>query len=233
MKFASNVLRFLAVVLAVGTLVAFFFPFVDVAVSDKTATLNGLQCAMGGDLSDTLGAGMETFKGGYFFGAFVFVILTALSMVLGLVSKKKGWNGTALVTGVLASILLVVFIADDPVAYVDMGRVAGATLSYTLFMLLAVIGSIASVVVCAAGVLAHDAVVCKETGDLTILKKIFKFLREYKSELKKVVWPGPRSVVKNTLVVLGFCAVALLIIWLVDLGLGELFELCFGNNASA
>ena len=89
MKFASNVLRVLAVLLAVGTLVAFFFPFVDVAVSDKTATLNGLQCAMGGDLSETLGAGMETFKGGYFFGAFVFVILTALTMVLGLVSKKK------------------------------------------------------------------------------------------------------------------------------------------------
>ena len=228
MKMVSNLLRVLAVLLAVGTFVAFLFPFVDVAVSDKTATLNGLQCALGGDLSNELGAGMETFKGGYFFGALVFVLLTAASMVVGFFSKKKGWNGTALVTGVLASILLVVFIADDPVAYVDMGGVAGATLSYTLFMLLAVIGSIASVVVCAAGVLAHDAVVCKESGELTIPKKIFKFLREYKSELKKVVWPGPRSVVKNTLVVLGFCAVALLIIWLVDLGLGELFELCFG-----
>ena len=61
MKFVSNFLRVLAVVLAVGTLVAFFFPFVDVTVSEANATLNGLQCAMGGDLSEQLGAGMTTF----------------------------------------------------------------------------------------------------------------------------------------------------------------------------
>ena len=233
MKFASNILRVLAVVLAVGTLVAFFFlPFVNVTVSDKAATLNGLQCALGGDLSDVFGAGMETNKGGYYFGALIFLGLTALSMVLGLVSKKKGWNGTALVTGVLASILLVVFAADTPGSYVDMGPMVGiAKIAYTKYMLLTVIACVATVVVCTAGVLARDAVICKETGALTIPQRIFKFLREYKSELKKVVWPGPRSVVKNTLVVLAFCAVVLVIIWLADAGLGELFNLCFGNNA--
>lgn len=230
MKIVSKFLRVLAAVLAVGTLVAFFFPFVTVTVSDTSATLNGLQCVFGGDLSETFGAGMETFKGGYFFGAFVLVVLAAVSMVMGLVSKKKGWNGTALVTGVLASILLVVFICNAPGSYVDAGRIVGATLTYKLFMTLAVIGNLASVVVCTAGVLVHDAVVCKETGALTIPRKVMKFFREYKSELKKVVWPGPRSVIKNTLVVLGFCAVALVIIWLVDWGLGELFDLCFGVN---
>lgn len=236
MKFAGMILRVLAVVLAVGTLVAFFFPFVEVAVSpDKTATLNGLECVFGGDLSDLYGIdGMITFKGGYFFGAFVLVALTAVSMVLGLVSKKKGWNGAALVTGVLASILLVVFYTNHPIDYVDMGRLVFSrfsyTLSYTPIMLAAMIGSIASVVVCTAGVLVHDAVVCKETGELTIPQKVFKFLREYKSELKKVVWPAPRSVFKNTLVVLGFCAVALVLIWLMDWGLGELFDLCFRKN---
>ncbi|MBR6549444.1 MAG: preprotein translocase subunit SecE [Clostridia bacterium] len=111
-----------------------------------------------------------------------------------------------------------------------MGRVFGATLTYTAIFTAAVIGGIASVVVCIAGVLVKDAVECKETGRLPILKRVVKFLREYKSELKKVVWPGPRSVVKNTLVVLGFCGIALLLIWLVDLGLRELFELCFKTN---
>ena len=228
MKMVGNLLRVLAVILAVGTLVSFAFPFVNLAVSDKTATLNGLQIALGGDLSEQLGAGMETFKGGYFFGALVFIALTAISMAVGLFSKKKGWNGTALVTGVLASILMVVFIANNPVDYVDLGRVVADSITYTFYMVAAVIGCVASVVVCAGGVLAKDAAVCKETGELTIPRKVLKFLREYKSELKKVVWPGPRSVVKNTLVVLGFCAIALALIWLVDMGLGGLFELCFG-----
>ncbi|MBQ6818333.1 MAG: preprotein translocase subunit SecE [Clostridia bacterium] len=80
---------------------------------------------------------------------------------------------------------------------------------------------------CIVAILVKDAVACKESGELTIPKKLVKFLREYKSELKKVVWPGPRSVIKNTLVVLAVCAAALLLIWLVDLGLGELFDLCF------
>lgn len=228
MKFVSNFLRVLAVVLAVATFVAFCLPMVEVTLAGAKASLNGLQCAFGGDLSEELGSGMTTFKGGYFFGALVLTVLTAVTMIAGLFSKKKGWNGTALVTGILAAILMVVFIANRPEAYVDLGRVTGATLSYTLFMILGVIASVATVVVSTAGVLAKDAVECRETGKLTIPKRIVKFLREYKSELKKVVWPGPRSVVKNTLVVLGFCGVALLLIWLVDLGLGKLFELCFG-----
>jgi preprotein translocase subunit SecE len=109
-----------------------------------------------------------------------------------------------------------------------MGHVTGATVTYALGLTLAVVAAIASTVMCVAGVLVTDAAECKENGKLTIIQKVLKFLREYKSELKKVVWPGPRSVVKNTLVVLGVCGVALLIIWLVDMGLFKLFELCFG-----
>jgi len=230
MKVVSNVLRVLAVVLAIGTLVAFFFPFVEATLADKTATINGLECALGADLSAEFGAEMASFKGGYFLGSLILTALVAITMIAGLVSKKKGWNGMAIILGILNIILLVSFITSEPASYVDMGRVFGATLVYTDMFIVAVAGGIASVVVCAGGVLAKDAVECKETGRLPLLKRVVKFLREYKSELKKVVWPGPRGVVKNTLVVLGFCGLALLLIWLVDLGLRELFELCFKTN---
>ncbi len=227
MKFVSNFLRVLAVVLAVATLAAFFFPFVEVVVGDKTATINGLQCAFGADLTKALGENMTTYKGGYYVGSLILTVLTAAAMVAGLFSKKKGWDGTAIITGIINCIMLISFIAKQPSAYVDMGHVMGATLAYTTVFTLAVAGGIASVVMCIVGVLAKDAVECKETGNLTIPKRVLKFLREYKSELKKVVWPGPRGVVKNTVVVLGFCGIALLLIWLVDMGLGKLFELCF------
>ena len=43
--------------------------------------------------------------------------------------------------------------------------------------------------------------------------KVCKYFRELRSELKKVVWPTPQQVLKNTLVVAG-CVVAVgLFIW--------------------
>jgi preprotein translocase subunit SecE len=228
MKFVGSFLRVLAAVFAIATLAAFFFPFVDVALSGVQENMNGFECTWGTDLTAAFGEGMTTYKSGYYIGSLVLTILTAAAMIAGLFSKKKGWNGTAIITGILNCILLVSFIAKGATAYVDMGHVTGATVTYALGLTLAVVAAIASTVMCVAGVLVTDAAECKESGKLTIIQKVLKFLREYKSELKKVVWPGPHSVVKNTLVVLGVCGVALLIIWLVDMGLFKLFELCFG-----
>ena len=45
---------------------------------------------------------------------------------------------------------------------------------------------------------------------------ITKYFRELKSELKKVVWPTPKQVLKNALVVLVCVLVVGLFIWLFD-----------------
>ena len=45
---------------------------------------------------------------------------------------------------------------------------------------------------------------------------IARYFRELKSELKKVVWPTPQQVGKNTLVVLGCVLVVGIFIWLFD-----------------
>ncbi len=230
MKLASNILRVLAVVVAVVTIAAFFFSFVEVAGATGTTVMNGLECALGTDLSETFGSGMTTFKSTWILGSLVLTVATAVLMIVGLFSKKTGWNGMAVITGLLNSILLIVFAANGASAYIDVRPVTGVALSYELGMILAVIFGIATLVLCVAAILVKDAVDCKESGNLTIPKKVLKFLREYKSELKKVVWPSPRGVIKNTLVVLAVCAFALLLIWLVDLGLGELFDLCFKAN---
>ena len=46
--------------------------------------------------------------------------------------------------------------------------------------------------------------------------KVRKYFRELRSELKKVVWPTPKQVVKNTLIV-GACVLFIgVFIWLFD-----------------
>ncbi len=61
------------------------------------------------------------------------------------------------------------------------------------------------------------AEVKKENWFVRTWAKIRKFFRELVSELKKVVWPTPQQVGKNTLVVGGCCAVLGIFIWLFDL----------------
>ena len=46
---------------------------------------------------------------------------------------------------------------------------------------------------------------------------IARYFRELKSELKKVVWPTPKQVLKNTLIVLACVLVVGVFIWLFDL----------------
>ena len=45
---------------------------------------------------------------------------------------------------------------------------------------------------------------------------ICKYFRELRSELKKVVWPTPQQVTKNTLIVMACVLVVGVFIWLFD-----------------
>ncbi len=47
--------------------------------------------------------------------------------------------------------------------------------------------------------------------------KVAKYFRELKSELKKVVWPTPQQLLKNTLVVVACVLVVGVFIWVFDL----------------
>ena len=61
---------------------------------------------------------------------------------------------------------------------------------------------------------------------------ICRYFRELRSELKKVVWPTPQQVLKNTLIVLVCVLVVGVIIWLFDfvarVGIDGLIELVNG-----
>ena len=61
---------------------------------------------------------------------------------------------------------------------------------------------------------------------------VCRYFRELKSELKKVVWPTPQQVLKNTLTVAACVLVVGVFIWLFDLvanvGINGLIELLKG-----
>ena len=54
---------------------------------------------------------------------------------------------------------------------------------------------------------------------------ICRYFRELRSELKKVVWPTPQQVLKNTLIVLACVVIVGLFIWTFD------FVATVGRNA--
>ena len=53
----------------------------------------------------------------------------------------------------------------------------------------------------------------KEDTQPNLLKRIAKWFREMKSELKKVVWPSKKTIVKNSLIALGVMAVSAVVLW--------------------
>ena len=70
------------------------------------------------------------------------------------------------------------------------------------------------------------AEVKKENFFKRVLGRIAKYFRELRSELKKVVWPTPKQVLKNALIVICCVLVVGAFIWVFDavanLGIGLL-----------
>ncbi|NLT14616.1 MAG: preprotein translocase subunit SecE [Clostridiales bacterium] len=46
--------------------------------------------------------------------------------------------------------------------------------------------------------------------------RLTKWFREMKSELKKVVWPTPKQILNNTVIVLVIVVISSAVIWVVD-----------------
>ncbi|MBR2042856.1 MAG: preprotein translocase subunit SecE [Clostridia bacterium] len=68
----------------------------------------------------------------------------------------------------------------------------------------------------------HIEVLASKGAKKPLLKRILHFFKDYKSECKKIVWPGIKEVLKNTGIVLVMFVVIGAIIWLVDFGLSQL-----------
>ncbi|NLU31164.1 MAG: preprotein translocase subunit SecE [Clostridiaceae bacterium] len=60
-------------------------------------------------------------------------------------------------------------------------------------------------------------------------RRINRFFKEVRMEMKKVIWPTRQQLVNYTLVVFAACLAIGIVVWVADAGLGLLFTFIFGK----
>ena len=230
MKALNKVLRFLVTVLGLGTLVLFFMDFAAITVGEASpSSVVGAVLAFGGKATV---AGLEYNMAVSADLLFCF-ILTAIATLLSIFSfKSKKLRYTVPGIGVVAAVYMLVIALSNPWKFIDTRPIKDTIyqIDYTVFVLGAALAAVAFTVAAVAYLLVDDYLEVSEgkEGKLTIPKRIVRFFRDYKSETKKIVWPGIKDVLKNTLIVLIMCALLGALIWAVDFGLGSLLEVILG-----
>ncbi len=229
MKAINKICQILALVLCVAALSFFIFPdFATIVAEKESVGLTGMQLAFGGSVDYADG----TVKMAKSADIWVCLILTMFGTLFSaLTFKFKGTRYAAPAVTIAAAIYMLVITLSDAAKFVDTRPIgpAGVVSQYNT---LTVVVITAVLFACAAFSVAHlliaDKIEVAGTKKLTIPQRVVAFFRDYKSEVKKIVWPNFKFVVKNTLVVLVICAILGVFIWLLDLGLLELIGLILG-----
>ncbi len=224
MKILNNVFRVLSIVFSVVALILFFLPFGKVVLNDGNEIVRaGTEFAFGSSYN-----GADTGKSS---DILLCLILTAATVLFSALSFKfKGVKWAAFGFSLIDAIYMLVIACSAPRYFLDtQGFVGVFNVEYVnagpLLICIALFITFGCVT---THILISDKIaIAKTAGALTIPKRIVKFLRDYKGEVKKIVWPGPRAIVKNTLIVIVMCLILGAFIWLIDLGLGYLLDLLF------
>ncbi|MEE1238949.1 MAG: preprotein translocase subunit SecE [Acutalibacteraceae bacterium] len=228
MKTVNRICQILAIAFGVASLVLFFTRFATVISGGNEVNLVGAQLGFGGKVT-VAGTEYKMAKSSDILFCF---ILTAVSAILGILAfKSKKVRYAAPFVGIIDAVYMLVIALSNPYAFVDKRPLPDVTaVNYTPFVLIAAILLFAFTAAAVAYLLIDDYLEVKASNGskLTIPKRIVRFFRDYKSEIKKIVWPGWKDIVKNTVIVLIMCLIIGALIWLIDFGLGQLLELILG-----
>ncbi len=230
MKVTNALCRILALVFGVAALVLFFVPFATITASEGALTFNAAQLAWGGGEY-----GMA--KSADILFCMILTILAVIGAALTFSKKSaKGARWFAPAVSLIAAVYMLVVALSKAMYFVDTRPLTGIKgLSYTMWTPFISIALFATAAFGIAHLLLDDYITVSESkgGALTISKRVVRFLRDYKSETKKIVWPSLKDVAKNTLIVLVICLIIGAVIWLWDFGIGKLLQwlLSLGNAA--
>lgn len=229
MKAVNKIFRFLATALSAASLVLFFTRFATLTSSAGEANLVGAQLAFGSKIT-VGGAEYNMAISSHILFCF---ILTALSLIISIFSfKSKGLRYFAPAVGIIDAVYMLVIALGSHYKFVDYRPLPDVSaIEYSAFVLIAAILLFAFTASALAYLLIDDylEVQASNGSKLTIPKCIVRFFRDYKSEIKKIVWPGWKVVLKNTVIVLIMCLLIGAFIWLVDFGLGSLLDWILGK----
>ena len=229
MKLINKICQIAAIVFGIGAIVMFFMPFATFTADKTSETFIAAQLAFGTEV-DFAGIGYNLAKSSKLL--FVF-LLTAFAGVLSIFGfKNKGIRYTVSGVGLFNAIFMLVVALSKTGKFIDKRPLPNITsVDYTVWVIIAVVVAFLFAVFAIAYLFIDDylEVMASNGTKKTILYRVIHFLRDYKSEIKKIVWPNYKEVIKNTGIVLIMCAVVGVLIWAVDFGLGKLIELILNS----
>ena len=212
-KILPAIFKALVCLASLAVITIFFFDFVSIK---DAYSLTGFESAFSS--TQTIGkTTVNTFKSAYYMLAF---ILTALTFVFSAANfKVKGAKYASFGFSIAAFVnMCVIYFANPITMYFDKRtfidkapdlKVATEAISTCLPFLLAVIGAGVVMVLATVSMLVSDnAEVLESNGTkITIPRRIKRFFKDYKREIKNIVWPSRSTVLKNFLVVIVMCAI--------------------------
>lgn len=232
MKALTKILKVLTFVLTLAGLALFFTNFVTLHLTDgNSVNLIGAQMAWGGKVNELGGNIAKSPK-----IIFCMILMVIATIAAGFNFRKSvGSRWTQIGFTAVAGIYMLVVALSKPWKFFDFRPFTteefASEATFTVFALITALVILAALVSGIAFLLVEDHVNATAAKKMTIPQRLARFFREYKSEIKKIVWPGPRSVVKNTLIVLILCAILGVFIWLIDWGLSSLIKLITTKSA--
>ncbi len=219
MKTINKVCQILGLLTGIAAVVMFFTNFATIVSADSTVTATGAQLAFGSSVN-----GVALYKSYKLLFCF---LVAVLSVVLsGFSFKSKGAKYATPVSAVIVAVFMLVVTLGNPYSFVNADSIKNVTgITYTAVGLITTTALLfGCTVFSAAHLFINDYIECAGKKP-TIMKRVIKFFRDYKSEVKKIVWPSFKDVVKNTVIVLIMCAVVGAFIWVLDFGLSKLLSL--------
>lgn len=218
MKTVNKICQILSVIFAAVSLVLFFTDFATFG----TNSVVGTTLAFGGNPNI---AGVEEMAvSAQIQFCFWLTVIGLLLSVFSYKSKKVRYFAPAV--GLGAGIYMLVIALGDARNFIDT-RPLGIAPEYASSVLFTAIALLAFAVMAAAYLLVDDYIEVAESKGTkrTIIRRVIAFFKDYKSETKKIVWPGAKDVAKNTAIVLVICLIIGAFIWLLDWGLASLIKL--------
>lgn len=229
MKTLNKICQVLAIVLGLGSLVLFFTDFATIVTDGAAEKLGGALLAFGGKYETAAGTQYNMAKSAQILFCFLLTAIAALMSIFSYKSKKIRYATVGF--SIVPAIYILVMAISGGGRFVDPRPLPNVTsIEHTPFVIITAIVLIAFALISAAYLLIDDYLEAKASkgAKLTIFKRIVRFFRDYKSEVKKIVWPTFKDVMKNTLIVLIMCLIIGALIWAIDFGLGQLLELILG-----
>lgn len=217
MKTINKVCQVLGLLTAVAAVVMFFTNFASI-VSTTTFTATGAELAFGTKVD-----GIALHKSYKLLFCFCVAVLTVV--LSGFSFKAKGAKYATPVSAAVVAVFMLVVTLGDPFKYINGDGLSAKSITYVFAGVITVtVLLFASMLFSAAHLFINDYIECAGKKP-TIIKRVIKFLRDYKSEVKKIVWPNLSDVAKNTVIVLIMCVVFGAFVWILDFGLSKLLSL--------